>query len=274
MLKFFLRKKGIVLLTIAAVLAGAGVRQAMEKRDAFSKIDGKYIAVIIDDYGNQGSAGTEEMLELGIPLTAAVMPGLSESLRDADIYHGQGHDVILHQPMEPKRGNDAWLGPFAIKKGMTAAEAKENMEKGLASVQYAVGINNHMGSRVMEDETLVRAVMGTAKENRLIFINSVTTGDRTARKIAAELALPYFERDYFLDDIKSVANTKKQLANAAEKAEQTGYAVVIGHVGNAGGKTTLAGLREMIPVLEAQGCEFVTITQLHSILMNESIFMD
>ena len=50
------------------------------------------VAVIIDDLGN-GMEGTEEILNLPIKLTVAVMPFLETTQEDARRAHERGHDV-------------------------------------------------------------------------------------------------------------------------------------------------------------------------------------
>ncbi|WP_144340835.1 divergent polysaccharide deacetylase family protein, partial [Paenibacillus darwinianus] len=65
-------------------------------------------AIVIDDFGN-GMSGTEDMLRLPVPFTAAVMPFLPMTKRDAEAAHKLHHDVIIHLPMEPKKGVKSWL---------------------------------------------------------------------------------------------------------------------------------------------------------------------
>ena len=73
----------------------------------------KKAAIVIDDFGNQMS-GTEEMMELPVPFTAAIMPFLPTTKQDAELAHSHGKDVIVHMPMEPVKGKKSWLGPGAL----------------------------------------------------------------------------------------------------------------------------------------------------------------
>lgn len=66
------------------------------------------LAIVIDDFGNNMKA-TEEMLNLPVPITAAIMPFLSPTERDAKLANEKGHEVIVHLPMEPKKGKKAGL---------------------------------------------------------------------------------------------------------------------------------------------------------------------
>ena len=68
----------------------------------------KELAIVIDDFGNN-MKGTEEMLNLPVPITVAIMPFLSTSKEDAIRAHKKGHEVIVHLPLEPKKGKKAGL---------------------------------------------------------------------------------------------------------------------------------------------------------------------
>lgn len=63
----------------------------------------KQLVMVIDDFGND-MAGTDEILNLPIPLTIAVMPFLPTTKRDAHLAHEKGHDVLVHIPMQPVKG--------------------------------------------------------------------------------------------------------------------------------------------------------------------------
>lgn len=62
-----------------------------------------YVVLIIDDFGNNGN-GTEEMLKLNVPVTAAVMPFMPFSKADALAAKNANLEVILHLSMEPNQG--------------------------------------------------------------------------------------------------------------------------------------------------------------------------
>lgn len=68
------------------------------------------LAIVIDDLGNN-MKGTKEMMELPVTLTAAIMPFMPTTKEDAELANKNGHEVIVHMPMEPKRGKRSWLGP-------------------------------------------------------------------------------------------------------------------------------------------------------------------
>lgn len=222
-----------------------------------------YIAVVIDDFGNN-SEGTEEMLNLDIPITAAVMPFLPTSARDAENAHNKGHGVILHLPMEPEKGKASWLGPRGITTNLKDDEIELRVGDAIKELKYAEGINNHTGSKAMKDERVVKAVMRVAKSHGLIFLDSKTTGGSLGKKVCDELQVPCFERDIFLDNINNVNSIEKELEKASDLALKKGYAIVIGHVGPAGGRNTVNALKNKIPSMKEKGITFVKLKDLPS----------
>jgi len=217
------------------------------------------LAVIIDDFGND-QKGTEEMLNLPVKITVAVMPFLPTSKKDAEAAHRQGHDVIIHMPMEPKQGRSSWLGPGAILSSLTDEEIRKRMEEAIDSVPYAVGINNHMGSKVTGDERVMSIVLDVCRERGLFFVDSKTNYYSVVGKLAASRGMPSIANDIFLDDVHTVQHVSKQLQTAAKHAEERTSCIAIGHVGAYGIRTAEA-LKGAIPELQKK-VEFVGISDL------------
>ena len=71
--------------------------------------------------------------------------------------------------MEPKQGRSSWLGPGAILSSLTDEEIRERMEEAIDSVPYAVGINNHMGSKVTGDERVMSIVLDVCRERVVLY---------------------------------------------------------------------------------------------------------
>ena len=104
------------------------------------------------------------MLNLDIPITAAIMPFMPHSKSDAQAAYDAGVEVIMHIPMEPLHGNPSWLGSRAIKCNMSEHYIKSIIYDGLSELKYVVGMNNHMGSKVTQDKETMRPILEIAKE--------------------------------------------------------------------------------------------------------------
>ncbi|CAK7055131.1 divergent polysaccharide deacetylase family protein [Tissierella sp.] len=125
-----------------------------EKSITTNTIPKGYVAIVIDDLGNNGE-GMDELIKLDIPITAAVMPFLEYSEIDAKKAHDAGIEIILHLPMEPEKGDPKWLGPRAIRSSFCNDEVKEIVQDALEQIQWAKGINNHMGSKIMKELNII-----------------------------------------------------------------------------------------------------------------------
>ena len=196
----------------------------------------KKVAVIIDDFGN-GQGGTEEMLSLPIKLTVAIMPFLPTTQTDAESAHQKGYDVIVHMPMEPKHGNPKWLGPGAITSNMSNEEVRRKVEEAIDNVPYAIGMNNHMGSKITGDERIMSIVLQVCRERGLFFVDSKTNYHSVVGKLAASMGMPPVANHIFLDDSHTVSHIAKQMKAVEAYAFEHDNCIAIGHVGTQGKKT-------------------------------------
>ena len=218
-----------------------------------------HVALIIDDMGN-GLKGTEEIFNLPVKLTVAVMPFLSTTKADAIRAHRRGDDVLLHLPMEPRHGKPQWLGPGAVLAKMSNEEIRQRVEAALDDVPYAIGINNHMGSKVTSDERVMRIVLSVCQERGLFFVDSKTSYKSVVGKMSEEMGLPRVENQVFLDDTHTSMYVLKQMRLVRQKALNSHYCITIGHVGIQG-KETAAGIRSGIEEMK-ESIDFIGISDL------------
>lgn len=219
----------------------------------------KKVAIIIDDFGN-GQGGTQEMLSMPIKLTVAIMPFLPTSKTDAELAHKQGHDVIVHMPMEPKQGNPKWLGPGAITSNMSNEEIRKRVEEAIDNVPYAVGMNNHMGSKITGDERIMSIVLEVCRERGLFFVDSKTNYHSVVGKLAVQMGMPPVANNIFLDDRHSVSHVSRQMKAVETWASEHQNCVTIGHVGVQGKKTAEA-IRQSVSSMQSS-VTFVGISDL------------
>jgi polysaccharide deacetylase 2 family uncharacterized protein YibQ len=236
-----------------AAHSGSVTRQEAEQKQQ------PRVAVIIDDFGND-MRGTEEMFKLPVKITVAVMPFMRSSEQDARRAHELGFDVLVHLPMEPRQGKPEWLGPGAVLTSMNDAEVRQRVEAALDNVPYAIGINNHMGSKVTGDERVMGIVLAVCKERGLFFVDSHTNYRSVAGRMARELGMPPVENHIFLDDVHSASHVIKQMKLVQERALSQKFCVTIGHVGIQG-KETAAGIRSGIAGMKDK-VQFVGISDL------------
>ncbi|MGP7819112.1 divergent polysaccharide deacetylase family protein [Niallia sp. 01092] len=217
---------------------------------AEQKVHKNVLAIVIDDFGNN-MKGTDEMLNLPVPITAAIMPFLSTSKEDAIRAHQKGHEVIVHLPLEPKKGKKSWLGPGAITTDLSDKEIRKRVKKAIESIPFAVGMNHHMGSKATEDERVMRIVLEECQAHNLFYLDSKTTGNSVVKKLAEELHVPYLENDLFFDHIYSNQYIVKQANKLAGELDKQEQSIAIGHVG-VSGPIVVNMLKEYIPVFQQE----------------------
>lgn len=219
----------------------------------------KKMVIIIDDLGN-GMKGTNEMLNMPITLNVAIMPFLPTTKKDAELAHEKGIDVLVHMPMEPRKGKKDWLGPGAITTDLSDEEIRKRVHAAIDDVPYAVAMNNHMGSKVTSDRRIMSIVLDVCKERGLFFVDSKTDHQSVVAELAVQKGMPPVENDIFLDDQYSISHISRQMRLAEEKLKQQDTCITIGHVG-VPGLMTAGIIRDAIPRLTGK-VEWISISKM------------
>jgi len=233
------------------------VRTPSAARIAAPAHAGPRIALIIDDLGNAMNETTRGFLELPVPVTLAVLPDLPKSEKFFDEARKREIPTLLHLPMEPEGDRDP--GKNAIRVGMSADEVDALVGDHLRHYKTFFGVNNHMGSRAAADRNTMRALMASLRKRDLVFIDSQTTPYSVGRATGREAGVWCMGNDLFLDDNAEPADAvAAHVEHLATLARKRGLAIGIAHPH----PETLNALRAMLPRLQAEGIEFVTIDSL------------
>ena len=199
---------------------------------AFEKLSPSYslnpsIALIIDDIGLSESQA-RQFLQLNIPLSFAILPRMKYSTILAREISDCGHEIMLHQPMEP---GDPRVdpGPGALYVGDNPDKINRIIEENIAELPLATGINNHMGSRFTESREKMTETLRVIKDSGLFFVDSRTSQHSKAYKVARTLRMPAAYRHIFLDNILSEPAILLQLRKLKQCALHYGTAIGIGH---------------------------------------------
>lgn len=214
------------------------------------------LAIILDDLGND-RADADAIFSLPYPLTISVLPYHAHSAEIAEEAHRRGYQVMLHLPMQAL--GDETAESKELRPGMTSAEISHTLGQMLEGVPYAVGVNNHQGSRATSDAGLMEELMPLLRERNLFFIDSRTTAATVAYDTAKRDGVrSAFRNVPFLDDVQAVSAIRGQLEHAIHSALEKGQAVAIGHPH----PETLRVLRELLPTAQAQGVHLVYASEL------------
>lgn len=215
------------------------------------------VAIVIDDVGFEEGPPLE-LAHLGLPLTFAILPYQRHSRTLAARLRREGHEVILHLPMEPVAYPRHDPGEGAVSEGMGPAEIADAVRRDLDQVPQAVGVNNHMGSMATADPAVMKAVLGVVKQRGLYFLDSRTSADTVGFDMARAMGIPSLERSVFLDDRREPSYIEDQVRTLLRKARAQGSAVAIGHPDPA----TVEGLKRSVGLLRDGGIEVVPASEL------------
>jgi len=201
--------------------------------NGFSKAYGKteifrpQIALIIDDIGGSRSRA-RHFLKLKEPITYSILPRLSHSQDLACEIHDHGHEIMLHQPMEPYNSR-LDPGPGALYVGDGADRIAGVMEENIAHAPFATGVNNHMGSRFTSSEREMKEALKAVEKSGLFFVDSLTSSRSVAYKTARRFHMAAAARNIFLDNDHNEALILSQLFKLRRHALRYGSAIGIGH---------------------------------------------
>ncbi|MBT0893153.1 divergent polysaccharide deacetylase family protein [Geobacter hydrogenophilus] len=215
------------------------------------------LAIIIDDMG-KGTQEARSLIDIGVPVTFSIIPGLPKARQVAQEAQRRGIEVMIHLPMEPKGYPERRLEENGLLLSQGNEEISARMNGYFREVPQAVGANNHMGSAFTENREKMAVVLGILKEKGLFFVDSKTSAISAGESMARELGVRTASRAVFLDNIQDVGYISKQLRQAAAIARKRGSAIAICHPHPA----TIQALSLGLPKLRDEGITFVLASSL------------
>jgi len=205
------------------------------------------VAIIIDDVGFDVELA-RSFLDLKLPLTLSILPTAPHAQAIAREAMGKGAEVLLHLPMEPKESNGDGPGSGALLEKMGEEEFVETLNGHLSRIPGIKGVNNHMGSLLTEREDKMVLLFRELRKRHLFYVDSRTTPQTVASRVATEMKVPVASRSVFLDHDLSQEAMKVQWERLLAMARQHGHAVVIAHPH----RETLVFLREHLQDLRSE----------------------
>lgn len=215
------------------------------------------VAVIMDDLGN---ARTEAERAAALPgaITCSILPHTPYAELAAKACIDAGKDVFVHLPMQPEDPT-ARPGPGVLLVGQTRNQLRQIVRSDLDSVPGAIGVNNHMGSLLTRHIAYMEWFMAElAGRGGLLFVDSATTAESMAQRLAGNHGVPATRRDVFLDEDPAPEAVRVQWERLIQLALAEGTALAIGHPREA----TLALLAEQMDGLQSRGIILVSVAEL------------
>jgi polysaccharide deacetylase 2 family uncharacterized protein YibQ len=203
------------------------------------------VAIIIDDLGYDMNLA-KRFMALDTKLTCAVLPHSVYFRQIAELARKGGHEVMLHQPMEPNEFPMIDPGPGALLSSMSPDDRIKQLNANIDLIPGVCGVNNHMGSKTTTMSDEMNQVFTVLKKRGLFFIDSRTTAATLSQSSARLFKVPFAERDVFLDHVRKKSEIRAQIEHLINIAEVHGKALGIGHPY----EITYEVLKEALPEME------------------------
>jgi polysaccharide deacetylase 2 family uncharacterized protein YibQ len=214
------------------------------------------ISIVIDDIGPALKPG-QRAIDLPGPVAFAFLPHTQHSTQLAEAAAQRDKEVLLHLPMQAMQ--DGPLGPGAVTLDMDQVEFIATVRSALAAVPHTTGVNNHMGSLLTRHPGHMTWLMQELKaRGDLFFLDSRTSVQTVAERMAREQGVPAMRRHVFLDHDPSPAAVAAEFERLLALARRQGHAIAIGHPYT----STLSLLEQRLPLLKAQGVELIPLREM------------
>ncbi len=184
------------------------------------------LAILFDDFGYQAK-NENQVLKMPINVSVAIFPNAPDSHEMMQKAHQQGREILIHLPMEPISKQP--LEKNTLTPDMSSQEVKRIVDQAIASIPYAVGINNHQGSKMTSSLSGMQNVMQAMAPHHLFFLDSMTIAGTKSVQAAQGTSVKVIKRNVFLDDVQSNAEIRHQFQRAIALARRNGFAIAIGH---------------------------------------------
>lgn len=212
------------------------------------------IAIVVDDTGS--SSDTLDLwLKIDAPLTFSVFPYCTDLSWMIEKLYDKGYEIMLHMPTENQPPN-SYSGYGQLSVGMTREQAFAALDKALASVPHAEGINNHQGGKGCNDLQLMTFMCEWAKERGLYVVDSNASTHSMVSEAAVSLGMPRRRNQVFIDNNRDPESLRAMMRRLTDVARQNGTAIGICHFNHPNVPTVVG---EMIEVLRSEGFHFAFV---------------
>ncbi|MDZ4181373.1 MAG: divergent polysaccharide deacetylase family protein [Candidatus Cloacimonadaceae bacterium] len=218
------------------------------------------VVIIVDDFGYAGGDLLKGFAELPPAVVFAVLPDLRNTQKSAEIAVKYGHEVIIHIPMEAVAAKIK-PGDRYLKRSNSEEEIIAMLNDFHAQMPMAIAANNHMGSSATDNKYLMNIVLNHLNSKNLYFIDSVTSSNTIAYKLARNLGYRGIRRDLFLDvpdnSNATIAARISQLGSFRGRQEPV---VIITHCHN---MSKLNALKKFIDQITLKGVRIISLAEAY-----------
>lgn len=185
------------------------------------------VAIIITGLGLSRAATLAAISQMAGGITLAFDPHTRNLEEWVGLGRSNGHEALLHLPMEPNDFPVSDPGPMALLTDFDAVQNIARMHQVLASAIGYVGVIQIMGSKFAASDAALRPALEELKKRGLLFVNVPSGTEDRGFAVAQEIGLPVTRVDLKLDSDLSAAAIDSQINELEKIAREKGRAVAI-----------------------------------------------
>ena len=216
------------------------------------------ICLIIDDFGYSENELTREFLYLPNDFTVSIIPGHTYSEDIAHLASKYGFETMVHMPMEPFNWDGESEKRYQLTENLNFNEVFERIKNAFNENPWAVGMNNHQGSKATENLQLMKDLGRSLQQLDKFFIDSYTSPESRAFITMRQLGVKTEVRQIFLDHQEHPDSVRQKLDELLKLTEVMDVVVGICHVK----PVTYEILKTEIPRLKEEGYEFLNASDV------------
>ena len=220
------------------------------------KIQKGTICLVVDDFGFIFDDFVKDFFQLHNNLTVAIIPGSPFAKQIAEYAHRNNIESIVHMPMESYEKNNQNY-PIELNEKLNSLLVEQRVKEAFIENPYALGMNNHQGSKATTSLQLMKDLARTLKSLDKYFLDSFTHPESRAYITMRRYGVATQLRQIFIDHVEDEQHILKNLDSLVNLSHEMDIAVGIGHIK----PLTLKILKEKIPLLEQNGYRFIALSQ-------------
>jgi uncharacterized protein len=216
------------------------------------------IAIVVGGLGISSNATQGAIQRLAPAVSLAFAPYGTDVERQVAKAREDGHEVLLHTPMEPFDYPDNDPGPHTLVTNQAPEMTTDRMHWLMSQFNGYVGMINYMGGRFTSNDEAMNGFMKEVSKRGLLYIDDGSSGRSVAPKAAAAAGASFGKTDVVIDavqrssEIDAALNRLEKLAR--DKGSAVGYA--------AGLPLTVDRIARWTKAAEARGITLVPVSAL------------
>jgi uncharacterized protein len=216
------------------------------------------VAIIVGGLGISGNATQGAIQRLAPAISLAFAPYGADIERQVAKAREDGHEVLLHTPMEPFDYPDNDPGPHTLVASQPPEMTTDRLHWLMGQFSGYVGLINFMGGRFTSNDVVMASFMKELSNRGLLFIDDGSSGRSVAPKVAAAVGASFGKTDVVIDAVQRSSDIDAALARLEKIARDKGSAV--GYA--AGLPATVDRIARWSKAAEARGITLVPVSAL------------